>query len=329
MNELSKIKNIKGTSLSTSPPSGGQNAHWGTMMSAIGPDDPNRQQVTMIMTDDKYCSLYNFELKAGRLLTATDTSLVSALLPEGQRICRSIVNEKLVRELGFASPEEALGKRFWVGINGWTAEITGVVADFNVASLHEPIVPTLIAQYLPFCNKANIKIQAGADIQSTIKAINAAYSNAYPKGLFEFNFLDQQLDSLYKSEVRLYSLFQIFFVVAMLISCLGLWGLITFAAQQKLKEIGIRKVLGASVLSIVSLLTKDFIALVLIALAIAAPLAYFGVNRWLQDFAFRIDIGWTIFAVAGAIAILIAMVTISIQAFKAAFANPADSLRTE
>ena len=125
------------------------------------------------------------------------------------------------------------------------------------------------------------------------------------------------------------SLFKIFSVLAMLISCLGLWGLITFAAQQRVKEIGIRKVLGASVANIVSMLTKDFIILVCIAIAIAVPLAYWGIHKWLQDFAFRIHIGWTVFLIAGAAAILIALITVGFQAIKAAIANPVKSLRTE
>jgi ABC-type antimicrobial peptide transport system permease subunit len=325
MNELNAIKSIKGTSVSTSPPSGGDNAHWGTLMSTIGPDDPNRKEVTVILTDDKFCDLYNLHLKAGRFVNTADTGLISETLP----IARSVVNEKLVTALGFRSPEEALGKRFWMGINGWHAEITGVVADFNIGSLREEIKPTLITQSAVEANKMNIKIIAGADVPVTISMVNKAFTKVYPKGMFEFSFLDQDLDTLYKSETRLYGLFKIFFVVAMLISCLGLWGLITFAAQQRVKEIGIRKVLGASVMNIVSLLTKDFVILVGVAIAIAAPLAYWAVNRWLQDFAFRINIGWSVFVIAGTIAIAIALMTISVQAIKAAVANPVKSLRSE
>ncbi|MEI9807072.1 MAG: FtsX-like permease family protein [Bacteroidota bacterium] len=165
--------------------------------------------------------------------------------------------------------------------------------------------------------------------RQTISKINTSYKQVFPGGIFEFNFLDQQLDALYKSEERLYSLFKIFSVLAMLISCLGLWGLITFAAQQRIKEIGIRKVLGASVPNIVSMLTRDFVLLVCISIVIAAPLAYWGVYKWLQDFAFRIHIGWTAFAIAGGAALLIALATVSFQAIKAAIANPVKSLRTE
>jgi ABC-type antimicrobial peptide transport system permease subunit len=273
--------------------------------------------------------MYGLQLKAGRFFNTADTSTVSESLPEGQRFPKCVVNEKLVRELGFESLDAALGKRFWIGMNGWHAEIVGVVADFNIGSLHEAIKPTLVTQYLPFCEKVGIKIGAGTDIPTTINKINIAYKTVFPGGLFEYNFLDQELDALYKTEARLYSLFKIFSVLAMLISCLGLWGLITFAAQQRVKEIGIRKVLRASIPNIVSMLTKDFIILVCIAIAIAAPLAYWGVNKWLQDFAFRINIGWTVFVIAGAVAILIALITVSFQAIKAAIANPVKSLRTE
>ena len=327
--EFKTIPGVKDWSFSTSPPSGGENTHWGTMMSIKGREDPNRKQVTLIMTDDKFCSMYGLQLKAGRFFNPADTIFVSESLPEGQRFPRSVVNEKLVKELGFASNEEALGKRFWIGMNGWNAEITGVVTDFNIGSLHEAIKPTLITQFIPFAEKIGIKIQAGTDIPGVISQINTSYKKIFPDGIFEYNFLDQQLDALYKSEMRLFSLFKIFSVLAMLISCLGLWGLITFAAQQRVKEIGIRKILGASVPNLVSMLAKDFIKLVCIAIVIAVPLAYWGIHKWLQDFAFRIDIGWTAFLIAGAAAILIALITVSFQAIKAAITNPAKSLRTE
>jgi ABC-type antimicrobial peptide transport system permease subunit len=281
------------------------------------------------MTDEKFCQMYGLHLKTGRFFTIADTSAISESIPEGLRFPKSVVNEKLVKELGFASNEEALGKRFWIGMNGWHAEITGVVADFNIGSLHEAIKPTLITQFMPFAEKVGIKIQAGTDIPGVITQVNTSYKKIFPDGIFEYNFLDQQLDALYKSEIRLFSLFKIFSVLAMLISCLGLWGLITFAAQQRVKEIGIRKILGASVPNLVSMLAKDFIILVCIAIVIAAPLAYWGIHKWLQDFAFRINIGWTAFVIGGAAAILIALITVSFQAIRAAIVNPVKSLRTE
>jgi ABC-type antimicrobial peptide transport system permease subunit len=259
----------------------------------------------------------------------SDTSAASESFPEGKRYAKVIVNKKAVEQLGFASPHEALGKRFWAGINGWNPEIIGVVNDFNVGSLHEEIKATMVGIYPPYCNKISIKLTGGTDASKTLAELETAFKTAYPKGLFEFNFLDQTLDALYKSEARLYSLFKIFSILALLISCLGLWGLISYAAQQRVKEIGIRKVLGASVTNIVSLLTKDFVILVAIAISIAAPLAYWGIYKWLQDFAYRINIGWVLFAVSGCVAMLIALITVGVQAIRAAVANPVESLRSE
>jgi ABC-type antimicrobial peptide transport system permease subunit len=281
------------------------------------------------MTDERFYKLYGLKLKTGRFPDYTDTSAVSESVPEGQRFAKSVVNEKLVKALGFVSNESALGQRFWIGMNGWKAEIVGVVEDFNISSLHDQIMPTLLTQYVPFANKVNIKLQAGTDIPTVISKIGTSYKKIFPEDIFEFNFLDAQLDALYKSEDRLYGLFKIFSALAILISCLGLWGLVTFAAQQRIKEIGIRKVLGASVSNIVTLLTKDFVILVAIAIVIATPLTYWGIHKWLQDFAFRIHIGWTVFVIAGFIAVLIAILTVSFQAIRAALVNPVKSLRTE
>jgi ABC-type antimicrobial peptide transport system permease subunit len=327
-NQLAAIPGVKDVAFSTSPPSGDK-VHWGTIMSTTALESSDRQSVTTIMTDDHYFQLYDLKLKAGRFPVATDTNLVSKSVPEGQRYARSVVNEKLVKALGFASNEAALGQRFFIGMNGWKAEVVGVIEDFNTSSLHDAIKPTLITQHVPFTQKANIKLQAGTDIPAVISKISAVQKEFFPKDIFEFNFLDAQIDALYKAEERLYGLFKIFSALAILISCLGLWGLVTFAAQQRIKEIGIRKVLGASVTNIITLLTKDFVVLVGIAIVIATPLTYWGIHKWLQDFEFRTNIGWTVFIIAGAGALLIAILTVSFQAIKAAIANPVKSLRTE
>src|SRR4029079_5515844 len=193
-NELRNIPGVKGWSFSTSPPSGADGIHWGTVMSMIGQSDPNQKGVTTIMTDDKFCSLYELKLKAGRFFNSSDTNAVVGSIPEGQRFPKCVVNEKLVEELGFQSSQAALGKRFWIGMNGWNAEIVGVVADFNIGSLHEAVKPTLITQYLPSCEKLNVKINAGTDIPVLLSKINASYKKIFPSGIFEYDFLDQQLD---------------------------------------------------------------------------------------------------------------------------------------
>jgi len=299
------------------------------MMSTKGPEDPDRKSVTLLIADDHYCKMYGLRLKTGRFYVSSDSSATSESLPEGQRFPKAVVNEKLVRALGYSSNEAAIGKRFWIGINGWSAEVVGVVADFNVNSLHEDIKPTLIVQHAPFYDKVNIKIGTGADIHTTIGTLSKSWKNVFPRSVFEFNFLDEQLDNLYKTESRLYGLFKIFSALAMLISCLGLWGLVAYAAEQRVKEIGIRKVLGASVTNIVELLIKDFIILVAIAILIASPLAYWGMHKWLEEFAFRIEIGWMVFVIAAVVALLVAMFTVSFRAIKAALTNPVLNLRTE
>lgn len=325
--ELSRGTGIAGYSFSTSPP--GADEHWGTFMSVIGRDDPDRKQVTTIMSDEYYCSLYNFKFIAGRSFLPSDTAAVSESIPEDQRFAKSILNRQAVSALGFESPEAALGKRFWAGMMGWHHEIIGVVEDFNVGSLRDEIKPTLISPYLRFCDKLNVKVSGGSDINQVIQQLGSAFKVVYPKGIFEYHFLDEQIDNLYKTESRLFGLFRLFSGIAMLISCLGLWGLITFSTQQKVKEIGIRKVLGASISNIVSMLTRDFILLVCISIAIASPLAYWGMNKWLHSFAFRIPIGWAVFVLAGVSSVLIALFTVSFQSIRGALANPVSSLRSE
>ena len=325
--ELSRIPGLGGYSYSTSPP--GADEHWGTLMSVIGREDPDRKQVTTIMSDEYFCSLYNFKFIAGRSFVPSDTAAVSESIPEEQRFAKSIINRKAVSALGFETPEAALGKRFWAGMMGWHHEIIGVVEDFNVGSLRDEIKPTLISPYLRFCDKLNVKVSGGSDINQVINQLGSAFKIVYPKGIFEYHFLDEQIDNLYKAESRLFGLFRLFSGIAMLISCLGLWGLITFTTQQKVKEIGIRKVLGASLANIVSMLTRDFILLVFIAIAIASPLAYWGMSKWLQSFAFRVPIGITVFLWAGVSSVLIVLFTVSFQSIKGALANPVSSLRSE
>jgi putative ABC transport system permease protein len=242
---------------------------------------------------------------------------------------KAVVNEKLIHELGFKSNEAALGERIWIGWNSGNVEIVGVVTDFNTGSLHDVIKPALITSNPGDYGQAGIKIEAGSNVPETIAAIEAAWKTAYPEGIFTYKFLDEQIDAFYKAEERLFRLFEIFSALAMFISCLGLWGLATFAAQSRTKEIGIRKVLGASINNIVALISRDFVILVIAALLIATPLSWYGMNQWLQNYAYRTEITWSIFGVAGTTAMIIAFATVSIQAVKAALSNPVESLRSE
>lgn len=325
--ELSKIPQLKDFSFATATPS--SDDHWGTAMSLSDRDDPNRREMTLILADDRYCPVYGMQLLAGRVNVPSDTNAVSSRVPAEQRVLKSVVNKRLVEELQLGSPEAAVGKRFWCGFWVGKVEIVGVVADFNTGSLREAVKPTLITQMRNFYSQASIRIGAGSDVPETLAAIESAWKKAVPDGVYEFEFLDEQIDAYYKAEMRLYSLFKIFAGLAMLISCLGLWGLATFAARQRTKEIGVRKVLGASAAGIAALLSIEFLKLVGIATCIASLLAYMGMKRWLEDFAYRIDIGWQVFVLAGFGAAIIALLTVGFQSVKAALANPVRALRSE
>ena len=169
----------------------------------------------------------------------------------------------------------------------------------------------------------------GEQAATAIAAAEKAFRQHEPNAIFDYQFLDEAYDQLYKTETRTGSLFSLFAGLAVFISCLGVFGLAAYTAERRTKEIGIRKVLGASVASLVGLLSKDFIQLVMLALVIASPIAWYMMEKWLADFAFRIEIGWEVFALAGLIAVGIALLTVSFQSIKVAVANPADSLRSE
>jgi putative ABC transport system permease protein len=326
-NELRKIAQVKDVAFATATPS--SQSHWGTRMNRAGREDPSKKEVTLIFGDDRFCKMYDLQLLAGRFLETSDSNYVSQSIVMEDQIMKAVVNEQLVRELDFKSNEAAIGEHFWVGWNSGHVEIVGVVQDFNTGSLHQVIKPALITPSPKDYEQAGIKIEGNSNIPETLAAIEAAWKTAYPQGIFSYKFLDDQIDAFYKAEERLFALFKIFSGLAMLISCLGLWGLATFAAQSRTKEIGIRKVLGASVNRIVILLSKDFLLLVLAAMIIATPLAWYGMNQWLQNYAFRINISWWIIGLTGMVAVLIAIITVSSQAIKAAFSNPVDSLRSE
>lgn len=324
---LDEIPQVKDYSFSTGSPING--THWGAMVSLTDGNDPNRVLPTLILGDERFCTLYGLKLLAGRFPIPPDTNHVSRSLQKENQVMKVLVNEKLIKELGFESNEDAIGKHFWISMGGEDAEIIGIVADFNNKSLHSPLNATIITQLPAAYEQAGIRIEANSDIRAAIARIETAWKKVYPQDVFEVRFLEESIDNFYKAEARLYTLFKVFAALAMCISCLGLWGLTTLAAQHRTKEIGIRKVLGASVNRIVMLLSKDFLSMVVVALAIAVPLVYYLVSSWLQNFAYRVEIGWAVFAIAGTVSIGIALITVSIQTLKAALANPVDSLRSE
>lgn len=324
---LEKIPGVETWSSSTAAPSDVQ--HWGTIMSTTGREDPNRKNVTLLLGDEKFCDMYGFKLLAGRYLIASDTNSITRAVPEDKRLGMCVINEKALEVLGVSKPEEAIGKKFWAGMGAHNFEVVGVVSNFNTNSLRDAIQPTIITPSPEDYSVTGIKIRQGSDVPGTIALIEAAWKVAYPDAVISHKFLDEQIDSFYKSEARIFSLFKIFSAVAMLISCLGLWGLITFTAQRRLREIGIRKVLGATSSSIMVLLSREFFFMVLISLALATPLVYYGVSQWLNEFAFRTPIGWQAFLTAGSISISLALITVGIQSLRATFTNPASVLKSE
>ncbi|MES2277632.1 MAG: ABC transporter permease [Bacteroidota bacterium] len=265
--------------------------------------------------DEDYINTLGIKLIAGRNFSnqlASDSSGI-------------IVNEAFVKRFGFKDPLNKTVYRFSFGLQAY--HIVGVVKDFNFSSLRDVVKPVALV-YNEDRGAITAKVNT-ASLTALMSQIKDKWKDLSPSQQFSYSFMDQDFDATYRSEQRVGQLFISFSTLAILIACLGLFGLAAYAAEQRNKEIGIRKVLGASVSTIVSMLSMDFIKLVFISILIASPIAWLVMSKWLQDFAYRVNIQWWILAVAGGIAVLIAFVTISFQSIKAAIANPVDSLRSE
>ncbi|MEO8763752.1 MAG: ABC transporter permease [Ginsengibacter sp.] len=266
--------------------------------------------------DTSYFNTYNMQLAAGRFFSnkiPTDTAGAA------------LVNEAAVRTFGWQTPANAIGKRFGKGKN--TQYVIGVVKDFNFENLHKP-VEALKINYSNYGGSISLKIDA-KNIGPALDHLKKVWKGAIPGVPLQYAFIDESIEKQYGNEQKMQGVFYALAGLSLLIACLGLFGLSIFIVERKIKEIGIRKVLGSSVSGIVVLLSKDFAKLVLISIVIATPIAWYFMNNWLQDFAYRISIGWWVFVVAGIIALVIAIATVSFQAIKAAIANPVKSLRTE
>jgi putative ABC transport system permease protein len=236
-----------------------------------------------------------------------------------------VINEKMVRSLGFKNAQDALGKSYSIQLNEYKPEIIGVVKDFNSSSLHNEITSQVFMTNPNWFKEFIVKVKS-ANMPSTINSLKEVWAKFFPQYPFEYSFLDESIDKMYKSEERYSKVISAFSIVALFIACLGLLGLTSFVTEQRKKEIGIRKVQGASIKSIVQLVSSEFMILVIVSNVIAWPVAYFFMNKWLISFAYRIDISLWTFIGSGVLAILIAMFTVSFQAVKAAVANPVNSL---
>jgi ABC-type antimicrobial peptide transport system permease subunit len=266
--------------------------------------------------DNDYVPTYKLQLVAGRNLQ-----------PSGMTK-EFLVNETFVKNLGLKKPEDILNKEISIMGGLIKCPVVGVLKDFNARSLRNNLAPLLIATNSTMYRHASIKLST-ANIASSMQSIKKLWEQTFPNYVYEYRFLDDKIESFYKQENQLSQLYKIFAAIAIFLSCLGLYGLASFMAVQRIKEVGIRKVLGATAGNIVYLFSKEFIILIAIAFTIATPIAWYYMHQWLQDYAYRIDISWWLFAAGGIAAIIIALVTISFQAIKAAMANPVKSLRTE
>lgn len=316
-NDILKIPGVKDAGRSSRIPSGRLLDDQGASVMQNGALQQVKIDLKCLSTDYGFIPTFGMSMAAGRNFSrdfATDTS-------------NYILNETAVKMLGWGSPQNAIDKDMVYG--GTKGKVIGVVKDFHFESLHQAIVPMIF--YMPpggNYHRLSLKIE-GNNIPATIAAIGDTWHRYLPDVPFDYGFLDQKFQQLYNSEQEQGSLFTIFSCIAIFIACLGLFGLSAFTITQRVKEIGVRKVLGASVSQIVVELSKSFLMLVLIATVIAFPVAWYLMHKWLLDFASRIDIAWWVFVLAGVVALIIAFATISFQSIKAANANPVKSLRSE
>lgn len=266
--------------------------------------------------DAEYFKTYRIQFVAGRPYHESDT------------ISEFVVNETLVMKLGYTNPSDILGKTINFGSKGAGQPIVGVVRDFNALSLKQPMSPVVLSTWKGTYHALNIRVKPERQ-KATLAVIEKLWKATYPEHVFSYSFLDDTIANFYKQENQLSILYKVFAGIALFISCLGLYGLVLFMATQRTKEVGIRKVLGASTPGIVYLLSKEFVLLIILAFIIASPVAYYFMNNWLQNYTYRIEPGFSIFIFTFIGCIIIGWLTVGHHAIRAASANPVKSLRSE
>jgi putative ABC transport system permease protein len=315
-NEVSAISGVKNITASSIVM--GKEIYWTNGVRRLT-GGTNQSSVTLyhIGVDEQFVPAYNLELIAGRNFSrdfGTDRRSV-------------MLNQKAMEQLGFRDAKEAVGSYLSRGRTD-TSTIIGVLADYHQQGLQRAIEPNIFLYRPNIRSYYSVKVSA-ANAQQSIISIQTIWRKHFPADPFKYFFLDDTFNQQYKADMLFGKVFGVFAFLAILIACFGLLGLSAYNVLQRTKEIGIRKVLGASAQSILLLLSKDFMKLILLALALAIPIAWYVMNMWLQDFAYRINIAWWVFGAAGIIALLIALLTIGLQALRAVTDNPAKSLRTE
>ncbi|WP_296705741.1 ABC transporter permease [Algoriphagus sp.] len=314
-NELEKNPNILSVAFSRSVPGSHFPNAGTTIENPEGEMIMDGQAIFQVGLD--FIDHYGLELIAGRSYSRDYPSDSTSAL---------VINEAAAKQYGYANPADVVGKKFdqW----GRAGTVIGVVKDFNYISLHNTVEPLTLPFEAYASRYMSLKVKS-EDLPATLAQIEGVWKELAPHRPFIYSFLDEDFNKQYESDFRFRQIFTTFSVLAILIACLGLLGLATYTAEQRTKEIGIRKVLGADIGSIVGLLSRDFIKLVLVAIVVATPVAWFAMNKWLEGFAYQVPIHWWIFLISGVLAVVVALVTISFQSVKAAMMNPVNSLKSE
>jgi ABC-type antimicrobial peptide transport system permease subunit len=323
---LENIPGIAGISFSIGAPITDNNANTGFNRR----EDFSQKQLNVAVkaADRNYLDIYGLQLLAGRWFDANDELAVEGTQPDSLKHYAFVLNETAVKALGYKSPQEALGQLVTFGFNNITAPVIGVVKDYHVASMREAVKSVIMVPFPFLYYNAGIQLTGGYT-PATMDAISKAFNETYPEQLFDAPFLDEDLTALYKEDRRTQQLFELFTGLSIAINILGLVGLLAFMIEQKTKEVGIRKVLGASAGDISFLLTRDFLRLIGIAFLVAAPLAALLMSRWLNDFAYRTSLSWEVFVGALLCTVVVTFVAVSFQTLRAAVRNPVRALRSE
>ncbi|HEX6889936.1 MAG TPA: ABC transporter permease [Chryseolinea sp.] len=313
-NELLKNPNIKRVSKHNGNVVGGLGNGWTTTEDLKGEEIST--SLYQYEVDPDYLATYDMSIAAGRFFSSDFPSDTTKAV---------IVNETAVKTFGWEKNENAIGKRFGKGEDA--KYVVGVIKDFHFESLHKP-VEAVMMHYARFAGTISLKVDA-SHADGAIEHLKSTWKTINPEVPLMYTFVDEDIRRQYGNEQKMQSLFYAFSGLSLVIACFGLFGLTIFVVERKIKEISIRKVLGANGAGIVSLISKDFVKLVLIANVLAIPVAYFAMNKWLEDFSYRIEIQWWVFVAAGVMGLIIAFVTVSFQAIRAAMTNPATGLRSE
>lgn len=310
---LKELKEIQSVTFGNDNPS--SENEWEVNFKYEGRPQDEAYNLSLKLIDAEYLKTYDIPVIAGQVYEEQDT------------LRKLMVSETVVKKLGLKNPEDIIGRNLQIG--GWDPHpVVAVVKDFHVGTAKSEITPVLMTKGPKYYWHGAVKLSS-ANLPETIKKIESIFNEVYPEVVFEGKFYEETLQNYYKAESQLGLLYRLASLLAIFIACLGVIGLVAFVAEQKTKEIGIRKVMGANIFNLASLISKDFIKLVIFSMVIAFPIGYYLMEKWLSDFVFRINISWAVFAIVGLAALFITILSVSYQSVKAALMDPVKSLRSE